>query len=107
MYETTDSQHLKLKEAKISEYVTEIIKQKQIAICGKSLSVGCLWRLILWHYHCFISTNVSGSKSDAIVQCFVCLRFLFLDLTSFVENVLSHKYTFPNIECVLVRNFSV
>ena len=37
------------------------------------------------------------------------IRFLFLDLTSFiVENVLSHTYVLPNIECIFsAKSFSM
>ena len=93
--------NIKTKKGKISKGFIEIITKEQIAISYKSLSVGCLWSRLLWNYRSIINTSFSGASRRLSSSVSSVIRFLFLDLTSFiVENVLSHTYVFPNIECI-------
>jgi len=81
----------------------------QIAIYYKSLSMGCMWPRLIWHYRSCINTNVSRRRDC----CPVCrLSFdLFLESTWFImeDAAYSHARHTPvgllqNIEC---RNLSV
>jgi len=66
----------------------------------------------LQHHRSFINTNVSGSKSETIVQCFVChsIAVFRCDLLHSIESVctvLSRTYVLLNFEPILARNLSV
>jgi len=86
MYETTDAQYLKLvKKHKgvhhCNYYTIANSNLLQISISGVPVVVA--------------SSTLSSSVLSAI-------WFLFLDLTCLIiENVLSHRYVFPNIKCIL------
>jgi len=85
----------------MSEWIIEIIPQLQ-----------CIIDLCQWDAfgRSFSDTVVAlsipvfsiSSKSETIAQCLLsAIRFLFLNLTCFMaENVLSHTYVLPNIECI-------
>jgi len=93
MHKTTGSQDLKLREEDkwVGHWNYHTIAN--IAIYYKSLCVWCLWSRLFWHYRSFINTNVSGSKSETIVQFSACHPISVSDLTCFIiENVLSHVY---------------
>jgi len=45
-----------------------------------------------------MNTSVSGASRKLSSSVLSAIRFLFLDLTCFIEeNILEHKYVYPNI----------
>ena len=74
----------------------------------KSLSVGCLSSRLLWHHRSF--SNTSGSKSETIVQCFVChsISVFKFDLLHRRKRTYSQTHMcFHTSSTFLVRNISV
>ena len=107
MYTTTDST-LKTKIGMRSECVMEIIKQKQIAIYYKSLSVGCMWSRFLWYHRYFINTSVSGAsrRLSSSVSCHSISVFKIW-LASWYEMQSHTRMCFQISSAFLVWNLSV
>ena len=67
-----------------------------------------IWLKVTWcNQHKFlssrfyVSSNLCGSKSEIILQCFVYHSIYIFGLFCFiVENVLSHTFVLPNIEWI-------
>jgi len=65
------------------------------------------WLKLLWHDRSFNNTNMLVIVTSRRISSGVlsAIRFLFSDLTCFVvENVLSHTYVLPNIECIFSKD---
>ena len=58
-----------------------LLQYHTIAICYKSLSVGCLWSILLRHYRSFINTSVSDVSRRLSTGVLSTMRLRFLDLT--------------------------
>ena len=56
-----------------------------------------------------LSISILVVANQRQLSSWFAIRFLFLDLISFIaENVLSHIYVFPNIECIFsAKSFSL